>query len=502
MPGPTGFVGHPSEACLYSSPAAAVPATDSIENTVQFDRHEAAPPDGEFDGRDALPAGTRLGEFEILCVLGTGGFGIVYLALDHALMRQVAIKEYMPSSLALRGRGEWVALRAPQHAATFAAGLKSFINEAQLLASFDHPSLLKVHRFWEGSGTAYMVMQYYPGQTLKQARKAMDGPPGEAWLRALVGPVLEALEVLHAGGVFHRDVSPDNILLQVDGPPVLLDFGAARKVIGDRTQTLTAILKPSFAPVEQYADVAGMRQGPWTDLYALAAVVHYTVTGQPPVPAVARAVRDSQRPLTSDPGELSPQFLACIDWALAVAPEDRPQNVFEMVEALAGRLARPEPAPQAVPAPVAPAPAASEMPFPRNRWVRGLAAGVAVGLATVTFASAAFRVVDRQAPAPEVAAVTALPAVAASAVAASAVAAIPLAAAPAAASRPAVRRKLAQSRPDGGGPSSPDEACADRNFFMKAVCVNRECGSSRFQQHPQCVAMRHDQESRRHERGG
>ncbi|MEO6031414.1 MAG: protein kinase, partial [Burkholderiaceae bacterium] len=162
---------------------------------------------------DALLPGTRLDEFEILRVLGAGGFGIVYLALDHVLMRQVAIKEFMPATLATRGKGAIVSVRSPSLATTFATGLNSFFNEAQLLARFDHPALVKVHRFWKANGTAYMVMPYYPGQTLQAVRAAMRGSPDEAWLRALLDPLLGALDLLHHEGVYHRDIAPDNILL-------------------------------------------------------------------------------------------------------------------------------------------------------------------------------------------------------------------------------------------------------------------------------------------------
>jgi serine/threonine protein kinase len=295
---------------------------------------------------DALPAGTRLDEFEIVRVLGAGGFGIVYLAMDHALLRQVAIKEYMPCELARRGEGTKLTLHSSAHAHTFAAGLQSFIKEAQLLASFDHPSLLKVYRFWEGNGTAYMVMPFYAGRTLKQERIAMGRPPDEAMLRRLVDPLLGALDAMHSQGVFHRDIAPDNIIIQPDGTPVLLDFGAARRVIGDRTQALTAVFKPNFAPVEQYADVPGMKQGPWTDLYALGAVVHYLLTGQPPVPAVVRAVHDHMPALSAgNPplAGLSAGFARAIDWALGVRSDERPQSVKAMRDALDGSIVPPPP---------------------------------------------------------------------------------------------------------------------------------------------------------------
>ena len=139
-----------------------------------------------------------------------------------------------------------------------------------------------MHQFWKANNTAYMVMRYYPGRTLKEERSCWDAPPDEAWLRRLVLPILDALEKLHLEGVYHRDISPDNIVMLEDGSPVLLDFGSARRVICDRTQALTAVLKPNFAPVEQYADPPVLRQGPWTDLYALGAVVHYMMTGQAP----------------------------------------------------------------------------------------------------------------------------------------------------------------------------------------------------------------------------
>ncbi|MDI1260745.1 serine/threonine-protein kinase [Aquabacterium sp.] len=299
---------------------------------------------------DALPTGTRLGEFEIERVLGVGGFGIVYLALDHALQRQVAIKEYMPVALAARGQGLGVSLRAASHAETFALGLRSFINEARLLARFDHPALVKVYRFWEEHGTAYMVMPYYRGQTVQNARREMTVPPDETWLRQVIEPVLGALDCLHREQVFHRDIAPDNILLLEDveegeGPrPVLLDLGAARHVIGDHTQSLTAILKPSFAPIEQYAETVQLRQGAWTDLYALAAVVHFCITGRPPTPASARAVHDDLPGLTQMSEGLasgfdrhySSSFVNAIDHALAVRPQDRPDSVAAWRQELSG----------------------------------------------------------------------------------------------------------------------------------------------------------------------
>ncbi len=286
---------------------------------------------------DALPAGTRFGEFEILRVLGVGGFGIVYLARDHSLERDVALKEYMPASLAARGAGPQITVRSSSFAETYAIGLRSFINEARLLARFDHPSLVKVYRFWEDNATAYMVMPYLQGITLRDMRRRMSHPPDEAWVKSLIMPILSALELLHREGVYHRDIAPDNILLPPDAAPVLLDFGAARRVISDRTQSLTAILKPSYAPIEQYAEMTQLRQGPWTDLYALGAVIHYLLFGVPPAPATARAVQDDAEDVETRvvPG-VSPRFLEAMSWMLAIRPNGRPQSCEQLRAVLEG----------------------------------------------------------------------------------------------------------------------------------------------------------------------
>ena len=292
---------------------------------------------------EALPPGTRFGEFEVLGVLGIGGFGVVYLVQDHSLERQVALKEYMPSSLAIRGAGAQITLRTEAYADTYAAGLRSFVNEARLLARFDHPSLLKVYRFWEDNGTAYMVMPYLQGATLRDTRRAMDRAPDEAWLRGVLGAVLDALEHLHQEDVFHRDIAPDNILLTREGAPILLDFGAARRVISNHTQAFTAILKPSYAPIEQYAEMSTMRQGPWTDLYALGAVMHFLLSGKPPMPSTARAVQPGAEllELHAQAG-VSERFVRIVGWMLSVRPQDRPQSVAELRAVLAGQAAVPD----------------------------------------------------------------------------------------------------------------------------------------------------------------
>lgn len=284
-----------------------------------------------------------LGEFELQGLLGVGGFGMVYRGYDHSLQRAVAIKEYMPSALVARAPGLQVSARSTSDAQPFQIGLASFIAEARLLAQFDHPSLVKVYRFWEANNTAYMAMPLYSGITLKQARSHMSGPPSEAWLRTVLWSVLEALKVLHGNGTLHRDVSPDNIFLQDVGPPVLLDLGAARRAIVDGTHHKhTAILKVNYAPIEQYADAEDLREGPWTDLYAVAAVVHGCLCNEPPLPATFRVLRDrmpsvarvAQTVETHFGQAYSPEFVQALDHALVIQPSKRPQSVKAFADEL------------------------------------------------------------------------------------------------------------------------------------------------------------------------
>ena len=303
---------------------------------------------------NALPVGAMLGEFEIIDLVGEGGFGIVYLAQDHSLHRKVALKEYMPASLALRGQDTSVSVRSERDRATFEIGLRSFVNEARMLAQFDHPALVKVYRFWEANGTAYMVMPFFSGETLQDVLKRRDDPPDEAWIRKIVWPLMDALAIIHADQVYHRDIAPDNIMLLADERPVLLDFGAARRVISDMTHALTVILKPGYAPIEQYADMPGMKQGPWTDVYALAAVVYFMIRKRKPPAAVSRIMQDSYEPLTSSEvaGRYSHGLLQGIDSCLSVRAEHRPQSIAAMREAL--DRAAPPPLPEAM-APQTPA---------------------------------------------------------------------------------------------------------------------------------------------------
>jgi hypothetical protein len=304
---------------------------------------------------DALPAGTRLGGYQIIEVLGRGGFGIVYLALDASLQRQVAIKEYFPAELALRCDDGQVWVKPGADVTAYSSGMKAFLNEAKMLARFDHPSLARVHTFWEENRSAYMVMPYYEGRTLAEVLAEMSAPPDEAWLRALLAPLISALSTLHNAHCLHLDISPENIIVLSDGRPVLLDFGVASRLATDKTMPLTALLNPAYAPIEQYSESANLQQGAWSDIYALAGVLHFAIAGVPPARATVRAVDDPQRPLAETvaaraqqfPGlSYSPSFLAAIDKALAFRPRDRPRGAAEF-QMLLDRPVGQEPEPAA-----------------------------------------------------------------------------------------------------------------------------------------------------------
>jgi serine/threonine protein kinase len=327
------------------------------------DTRSGAAPQVNAGSENCLPIGTRLSDFEITGVLGEGGFGIVYVAYDHALQRTVAIKEYMPGILAMRAADGGVTLRSEQRQDTFRLGLKSFINEARILAQFDHPALVKVYRFWEQNNTAYTAMKFYDGRTIKDIVANSPELVDEAWCRKVMGQILQALETLHSVQILHRDISPDNIIVQENGDAVLLDFGSARQIIGDMARGLTVILKPGYAPVEQYAGDASLEQGPYTDLYALSAVMYFAITQAPPPTSIGRMINDPIVPLAKQaPGGYGEQVLAAIDKGLAVLAQDRPQTIAEFRDLLGmaplapqparALLAQPRTAPEPEPAPL------------------------------------------------------------------------------------------------------------------------------------------------------
>lgn len=294
------------------------------------------------DHSQALPPGFVLAEYRIERVLGSGGFGITYLAEDTVLHKKLAIKEYLPVDFALRLRLPDVAARSRGVEDDFRWGLERFLDEARTLARFRHSNLVPVLRFFEAHGTAYMVMEYERGDTLAQLVGELEQAYDESSARALLMPLLEGLQVVHEAGFLHRDIKPANIVMRPGGVPVLIDFGAARQAVGGRSRSMTNIVTPRYAPIEQYG--VDQNQGPWSDIYGMAAVMHTVLTGEPPPDAVSRVPEDKYRRLAERrlPG-FRPGFLAAIDWGLEVFAKDRPQNIAEWRHALDGAIASPLP---------------------------------------------------------------------------------------------------------------------------------------------------------------
>ena len=286
---------------------------------------------------DALPAGTRVGDFEIRRVIGWGGAGIVYEAYDPGLDRVIALNELFLAGHARRN-GLEVEPAKPSSVTVCDAGKARFLREARLLAMLHErasgtASLVIVHRVLQQNRTAYMAMKLYSGDTLRTVITRDPTRVTQSWLISLLLKLLDALEALHTvpgEELVHRDVSPDNIILQPDGVPVLLDFGATRSTKGEIT---AMIFKPGFSPIEQYTD--NYPQGPWTDIYALCGVAYYAICGQAPDEAAARLAGKAMVPAVErGKGRFAQEFLAVIDHGLNLLPWDRYTDVPAMRTAL------------------------------------------------------------------------------------------------------------------------------------------------------------------------
>ncbi len=311
-----------------------VPGTDSSMVMTIPEGGGGGRSDSSADGL-RLPRGTCLGEFEIDGILGEGGFSVVYSAHDRSLGRAVAIKEYMPSSIATRMVDFSVQAKGDKYESLYAKGIDDFVREAQTLARFDHPGLVKVFRVWRLNGTAYMAMPLYRGVTLRNHLASSGGFLGEGDVVALLDDLISVLAYVHQRNCLHRDIAPDNVLILENGRPLLLDFGAARQLVGEMTQALTVILKPGYAPPEQYASDASIRQGPWTDVYALGAVAWYCITGRSPPTSIERILSDRMPSLVDvAQGRVSPQLSIAVANALALNVESRTKSVLEFREAI------------------------------------------------------------------------------------------------------------------------------------------------------------------------
>jgi serine/threonine protein kinase len=295
------------------------------------------------DNVQALPLGTLLGDYRLDAVIGHGGFGITYRAFDSQLAKVVAIKEYLPVEFAVR-QGEKVVARGGRFEEDFNWGRDRFLDEARALARFRHPHIVPVLRFLVANGTAYTVMEFEDGRSLGELLHPSGRrlPPDE--VRRLAEGLLLGLGAVHAQGFLHRDIKPSNIIIRRDGVPILIDFGAARQAMGNRTRTLTSVLTPQYAPIEQYT--AEGRQGAWSDIYSAAAVLHHAITGAPPPEAASRVGKDSYRQLAeSQAGAFDRNFLAAIDSALSFTPEQRPQSVADWSKLFGMSLPRAHDAP-------------------------------------------------------------------------------------------------------------------------------------------------------------
>lgn len=273
----------------------------------------------------ALPAGTMVGRYEILGVLGQGGFGITYLARDSQLDREVALKEYLPATLAVRHEGSSVLPRSTEVADDFGWGRTRFIEEGRTLASLhEAPAIVQVFDFLEANGTAYIVMELLRGETLEHRIKAA-GPLDAAQLEAILWPLLTGLQKVHDAGFLHRDIKPANIMLGAEDRSTLIDFGASRVAMADRTKTMTAIFTPGYAAPEQFT---AAKQGVWTDIYGLAATLYYAITGKAPPSAFDRLMEDTYEPLTVlQPEGFSRGIMVGIDAGLAIHFDQRPQTI-------------------------------------------------------------------------------------------------------------------------------------------------------------------------------
>ena len=276
---------------------------------------------------DELPPGTRLEEFEIERTLGTGGFGITYLARDRSLDRLVAVKEYLPRDWGTRRADGSIGPRSVSDAKDYQWGLDRFLSEARILAKLEHPHIVRVHRIITAAyGTAYMVMEYVEGRSLREELVA-EGTLPETRVRTILAALMDGLKPVHAAGLLHRDIKPGNVMLRAkDGQPVLIDFGAARQVIGQQSRSVTSVLTPGYAPIELY-ETHG-HQGPWTDIYALGAVAYVALTGRLPDDATTRVRNDRLPSLFEAAAQpVSGELAAAVTAALVVNESDRPQTL-------------------------------------------------------------------------------------------------------------------------------------------------------------------------------
>jgi serine/threonine protein kinase len=289
----------------------------------------------------ALPAGFQLEEYRIERQLSLGGFSIVYLATDSA-GKSVAIKEYLPNSLALRGEGEVKPVITAEHISAFRYGLKCFFEEGRALAKLSHPNVIRVLNFFRANDTVYIVMQYESGCTLQEYVQKHKGAISETFLRSVFSKLLNGLREVHARKLLHLDLKPSNIYLRSDLTPLLIDFGAARQTLSIDTPILKPMYTPGFASPEHYQQRELL--GPWSDIYGIGASLYACLAGGAPQAADKRLKKDLLVPaMVRWENKYSDQLLETIDWCLCLNHLYRPQSVFVLQKALNEPIVVPEP---------------------------------------------------------------------------------------------------------------------------------------------------------------
>ena len=316
------------------------------EESVELDNYEALNADSPEEPDSTctiapkeLPDGTRLHGYRVQRTIGSGGFGVTYLAQESLLNRSVVIKENFPDSICYREEGTLnVCLHDPETGKEgFNWAMSNFLREVRLLATLDHASIAKVYSYFEEHGTAYYVLEYINGISLDKLASqhaAMGKPIPQSGLFGLMVRLLDALDYLHSHKLLHRDIKPDNILINRSGLPVIIDFGAARESYGDLSNSI--VETPGFSPSEQSTPNGNM--GPWTDIYALGATLYYTLTGTCLPGCKQREIYDTADPLAENPTLLATYnraLLATIDRAINPHAEHRYQSVAEWMRALA-----------------------------------------------------------------------------------------------------------------------------------------------------------------------
>lgn len=294
-----------------------------------------SPSNRSMSNTRCLKPGVILKErYKIEEVIGAGGFGITYRAWDPLLQSYVAIKEYYPSGIATRSAdSSKVCVPVGQEQREYHRGRIRFLKEAQDVSRFQsEPNIVSIYDYLEENDTAYMVMEYLHGCTLKQYIREHGGRLDTDHILHICLSVLDALAVVHKAGMIHRDISPENIFICEDLTVKLIDFGAAKQVYLDGEQTMSVVLKPGYAPPEQYAKKD--KQGPWTDIYALGATLYFAATGEKPEESFGRVLEDTIKPVCEVNPEIPRAMSQVIMRAMSVKIEDRYQTVEAMREAL------------------------------------------------------------------------------------------------------------------------------------------------------------------------